>query len=66
MYISIQGRLSKSLLSLGKRLSCPYTELLCHVQIRGGVIVSAAQQTLAEWVEGVRAGREGVRLGNPC
>ena len=52
VYISIQGRLSKSLLSLGKRLSCPYTELLCHVQIRGGVIVSAAQQTLAEWVEG--------------
>ena len=52
VYIVIQGRLSKSLLSLWRRLSCPYNEYPCCVHIGGGVIVAAAQQLLAELVEG--------------
>ena len=63
VYIVIQGRLSKSLLSLWRRFSCPCTESLFCVHIGGGVIVAAAQQTLADLVEGdwSSSGSE-----NPC
>ena len=53
-----QGRLSKSLLSLWRRLSHPSIESPCGVHIVREfdsalpVIVAAAQQTLAELVEG--------------
>ena len=71
VYISVQGRLSKSLLSWWRRLSCLYTELPCCVYIGGGVrlsnlcwvIVAAAQQTLAELVEGVLRSSSSA---NPC
>ena len=36
VYICVQGRLSKSSLSLWRRLSCPYTELPCCEHTRGG------------------------------
>ena len=60
MYTVIQGKLSKSLPSLWRRLSCPYTEFPCCVYIGGEVRLSnpcwvflaAAQQILALLVEG--------------
>ena len=46
VYIVIQGRLSKSLLSLWRRLSCPYTESPCCVHIGGGVRISILAESL--------------------
>ena len=57
----VQGRLSKSLLSLWRRLSHPGTESPCCVHTvysltqrcpLSHTVVAAAQQTLAELVEG--------------
>ena len=73
----VQGRLSKSLLSLWRRLSHPSTESPCVVHTvysltqrcpLSHTVVAAAQQTLAELVEGDLAQRLKVEsfIVGPC
>ena len=55
LYIVIRGRLSKSLLSLWRRLSCSYTESPLVVYI------SEEESDSASWLSHLSGG-----LANPC